>query len=344
MGTSPRPRAIIVMTAALLLIGPLVPLSGLMDAALNPVPILTLSLTPNQLQATVTDTQNGAVMFGGNATVEKLSTSLLRVTVTLSASCIWPALISPSTMVFTDSNRPQPFAVTVVVPPKTSSLEVGTLIVSGTAKAPGIAIVTASANAVVTVAQYFGLEVSVLGGPFQGLQAAGTVSGKLVVNNTGNGLDSIVIELLDPHGIVSTRDMRRGVDMKHGESEEVPFTLHLNESLGRTGNFSRDIAFVCTSQEASFQGSNYTKTAWCTLSFGTKKGGTGGEVPPSGGGDGGGTTAADDRGGIPIALLVLLVLIVILSAVITYLGRERARPEEEPTDVSGDPLSMGGKA
>ena len=337
MGTHPPPRATVVMTAALLLLCPLVSAVGLMDAALNPVPVLTLSITPCQLEASVSDTQNGPVMFWGNASVEKLSTSLLRVTVTLSASCIWPAIISPSTMVFTESNRPQPFTVTVVVPPKTSSLEVGTLIVSGTAKAPGIAIVTTSANAVVTVRQYFGIEGSVLGGPFEGIHAGGTVEGRLAVNNTGNGLDSVTIDLLDPNGTISTRDMVRGVDIKPGESKEVPFTLHVNGSLGALRDVSRDIAFVCTSTEARNQGMDLSTTAWCTLSFGTRPAGPTEAAPSGGGEDGGSLEPIDDPAGIPLAVVVLVVLIVVLS-VISFLGRERAA-RDGPLEVheGGEP-------
>lgn len=340
MGTSPMPRAITVMTAALLLLCPLVSMSGLMFAAFNPVPVLTLSITPSQLQAIVTETQNGPVMFTGNATVDMLP--FMTVTVTLSASCIWPAILSPSTMTFEDT-RPQQFFVTVVVPPRTSSMEVGTLIVSGTAKAPGMPIVTASANAVVTVRQYFGLEVSVLGGPFEGLHEGSTVTGKLSVNNSGNGPDSVTIDLLDPQGIISTRDMNRGVDVTHDKVLEVPFTLHVNGSLGRMENVSRDIAFVCTSTEARNLGLDYTKTAWCTLSFGTTPASPGGGVPPGGGGDDGGRRLTDDSGGIPLAVVVLLVLIVVLT-VISFLGRERGRPEEVPVDLNEGAPSIGRKA
>ena len=335
MGTSPMPWALAVMTAALLLLCPLVLVPGPMDAAINPVPVLTLSITPTQLHATVSDTQNGPVMFGGNATVDMLP--FVTVTVTLSASCIWPAIISPSTMTF-DSSMPQQFYVTVVVPPKTSSLEVGQLIVSGTAKAPGLPIATASASAVVTVRQYFGLEVTVLGGPFEWLRAGSTVTGKLRVNNTGNGLDSVAIDLMDPHGLISTRDMSRGVDVRQGEAKEVPFTLHVNGSLGPMANLSRDIAFVCTSTEARHQGLDYSKTAWCTLSFGTPSGGPGG-----GGGEDGGMRLTDDPGGVPLAVVVLVVLIVALT-VISFLGRERGRPEEAPDGTGEDTPSIGRKA
>ena len=220
---------------------------------------------------------------------------------------------------------------------------VGTLIVSGTAKAPGISIVTASANAVVTVRQYCGLEASVLGGPFEGLHAGSTVSGKLVVNNTGNGLDTVTIDLLDPHGLISTRDMLRSADLKFEDSKEVLFTLHVNDSLGSMADISRDIAFVCTSTEARNQGLDCTVTAWFTLSFGTTTASPNEGTPSGGGGDDGGTTPTNDSGGIPLAVVVLVILIVVLS-VISYLGRERGRPEEVPDDLGEATSPVGRKA
>ena len=334
MGTSPLPRAVTMMTAALLLLCPLVGMAGLMDAALNPVPVLTLSINPIQCQAIVNDTQDGPVVFWGNATVEKLP--VLTITVTLSASCPWPALIAPSTMTFKDS-RSQQFVVNVVVPSKTSSLDVGQLLISGTAKAPGIASQAASASAVVTVRQYCGLEASVQGGPFEGIHAGSTVAGRLVVNNTGNGLDSVTIDLLDPNGLISTRDMARSVDVKQGESKAVPFTLHVNGSLGPMGNVDLDIAFVCTSTEARNQGLNYVKTAWCTLSFGTASSSPEVGVPPGGEGDDDGTKPSEGFGGVPVAVMVLVVLIVVLSA-IYYLGRERGNREDRTdSDEGGEP-------
>ena len=335
MGTFPPPRATAVMTAALLLLGPVLSVVGLMDAAIYPVPIVTLTLTPTQLEAVVTPSQNGPVVFGGNASVEMLS--FLTVTVSLSASCLWPAIISPSTMTF-DRSMTQKFSVTVVVPPRTSSLFVGTLLVSATAKAPGIALQTASASAVVTVRQYFGLEASVLGGPFEGVHAGGTVQGRLEVNNTGNGLDSVALDLLDPNGLISTCDMLRGVDIHQEESRVVPFTLYVNGSLGPMSNLSREIAFVCTSTEAKDLGSDCTITVWCTLSFGTTPVSPAEGAPSGGGGGDGSLESSGDSGGFPLALVVLVALIVVLSVIIAYLGRKReGREWRTEMDEGGEP-------
>ena len=65
------------------------------DAAPNPIPILSLTLFPPQLRATVTQSQLGAVTFHGNATVEKM-TYFERVTVTLQAvvNTGWPVVMT----------------------------------------------------------------------------------------------------------------------------------------------------------------------------------------------------------------------------------------------------------
>jgi hypothetical protein len=122
----------------------------LVRAAPNPIPILSLSLSPSQLEAHVTDTELGAVTFTGNATVEQLQ--LMSSTVTLQAvvNTGWPVVLSPQTIPF-DGPGTEKFYVTVIVPPATSSLETGTVIVTGNCKAPGLAPIVASASAVVTV-------------------------------------------------------------------------------------------------------------------------------------------------------------------------------------------------
>jgi hypothetical protein len=198
------------------------------EAALNPIPVLTLSLTPTQLMSKVTNSQNGPVMFGGNATVEKLSGSVERVTVTLAASCIWPAIISPSTMVFTASNRPQAFFVTVVVPPKTSSQEVGTLIVSGTAKAPGLSIVTASANAVITVGQFYKLSIG-SDTPLREVGPGDITYNTINIYNEGNGLDSFELEVSNSKELIK-KDFnviieRTSIDVKQDEYAQIKITI-----------------------------------------------------------------------------------------------------------------------
>jgi hypothetical protein len=213
------------------------------DAALNPVPVLTLSLVPTQLEARVTNSQNGPVMFGGNATVEKLSGSLERVTVTLSASCIWPAIVSPSTMVFTNM-VPQPFYVTVVVPPKTSALEIGQLIVSGTAKAPGMPAATATANAVVTVAQYFKLSIGA-DTPLREVKPGDITYNTVNIYNEGNGLDSFELEVTNSKDLLKKEFNviieRTSIDIQQEEYAQIKITIQTPQGFRL---WARDLVMV----------------------------------------------------------------------------------------------------
>ena len=120
----------------------------------GPIPVLSLSLAPDQLQAEVTQSQLGAVTFDGTVTVDQMR--LMTSTVTLQAvvNTGWPVVLSPQAFEMTGPCE-EPFQVTVIVPPATSALLTGTVIVSGSCKAPGLAPVVATAMAVVTVGPYY---------------------------------------------------------------------------------------------------------------------------------------------------------------------------------------------
>jgi hypothetical protein len=194
-----RPRAILII--ALLLGSVLLGLSlngsgvtGDAEAAPNPIPILSLSLFPSQLQAKVTQSQLGAVTFGGNATVEKMP-NIQRVTVTLQAvvNTGWPVVISPQTIAYVDP-RTERFTVSVIVPPATSSTLTGNVIVTGSAKAAGLAPVVASASAVVTVAQYFKLRIEAEQ-PLREVRPGEITFNTVNVYNDGNGQDTFELEI-----------------------------------------------------------------------------------------------------------------------------------------------------
>jgi len=164
------------------------------EAAPNPIPILSLSLYPTQLQAQVTQSQLGAVTFGGNASVEKI-TGIERVIVTLTAvvSTGWPVVLSPQTIAYINPDTVR-FTVTIIVPPATSSLQTGNIIVTGSAKAPALSPVVASAGAVVTIAQYFKLRIEAES-PLREVKPADLTYNVVNVYNDGNGLDTFELEI-----------------------------------------------------------------------------------------------------------------------------------------------------
>ena len=78
----------------------------------TPFHSLQISLFPAELTAKLTETELGAVTFGGNVTVEKPQ-AIAEVTVSLTAECGrgWPAVHSPQTMKFINPGT-QRFQVT----------------------------------------------------------------------------------------------------------------------------------------------------------------------------------------------------------------------------------------
>jgi hypothetical protein len=180
------------------------PVAEEVEAAPNPIPILSLSLFPSQLQAKVTQSQLGAVTFGGNATVEKIQ-GIERVTVTLAAvvNTGWPVVISPQTIPFINP-RTERFQVTVIVPPATSSLLTGNVIISGTAKAPGLAPIPASASAVVTVSQYFKLRIEAES-PLREVKPGDLTFNVVNVYNDGNGQDTFELEIENNKDLVKNQ-------------------------------------------------------------------------------------------------------------------------------------------
>lgn len=174
------------------------------EAAPNPIPILSLSLYPTQLQAKVTQSQLGAVTFGGNATVEKIS-GIERVTVTLQAvvQTGWPVVISPQTIPFINPDTVR-FTVTVIVPPATSSLLTGNVMVTGSAKAPGLSPVVASASGVVTVAQYFKLRIEAES-PLREVKPGELTYNVVNVYNDGNGQDTFELEIENNKDLVKSQ-------------------------------------------------------------------------------------------------------------------------------------------
>ena len=329
-----RPCALIValhVALATMLVACIAPCPGV-DALPNPVPVLTLSLTPTQLQAHVTQTQNGPVMFGGNATVEA-AFGFMTVTVTLSASCIWPAIVSPSTMTFT-STQSQLFHVTVVVPPRTSALGIGQLIISGTAKAPGMPTATATANAVVTVDQYFVFDISTPDSTLAGAAPGRTVSGRFTINNTGNGLDSFRIALTDPSDAVALYSGRTSVDIQQQESAAIDFSLTVSSDATYATGTNVGISFTVTSIEAENEGTALSQTLPFLLVFGPPP-----AVVPEGpdAPDGNETAVPDDDsgggGGEAAAAVAIVAAVVLMVAAVVLVTRRRERIPAEAVEV-----------
>jgi hypothetical protein len=150
----------------------------------GPIPVLTLALTPTSLEAEVSRSQLGAVTFQGTATVDQMRVMHSTVTLNGIVNTGWPIVVSPQTLEFNGPGE-EPFTVSVVVPPATSALMAGNVIVTGSCKAPGLAPVVSAATAVVTVSPYY-LGAIISEDPEVVLTGGEKKSIEVIIRNDGN--------------------------------------------------------------------------------------------------------------------------------------------------------------
>ena len=222
---------------------------------------LAVSLFPGELTAKTTEDQLGAVTFGGNVTVEKPQVNR-QVTVTLTASIDngWPLGLSPQSVMFTNPGTHK-FSTTVIVPPGTLADAKGAVTVIATAESR-IWNEEASAIATVKVGQYVKANVTLLDGDKQTIDEGGTLIGKILINNTGNGQDTLIINISSGRNLLSSWDLPDPVMIPPGQYAEVTFDLTLKDDLdvGVGEDAIRIIVLKVISMQAQGQGGLYSKT------------------------------------------------------------------------------------
>jgi hypothetical protein len=233
------------------------------EAAPNPIPVLSLALHPTNLQAKVTQSQLGAVAFGGNATVDKIQ-GIERVTVQLTAivNTGWAVVVSPQTMVFVNPDT-QRFMVSVIVPPATSSLLTGNVIVTGSAKAPGLAPVLSAATGVVTVAQYFKLRIEAES-PLRQVKPGELTYNVVNVYNDGNGMDTFELEIENNEDLVKKQFTvllgSTDITVLQDEYQPVRLTVQTPQTWTLYKKEMNTFIVKVTSSEARAKNLLYTKT------------------------------------------------------------------------------------
>ena len=233
------------------------------DASANPIPIVSLTLTPSQMQAKITDSQIGAVSFNGVAVVDKIP-GIERLVLSLHAvvNTGWPVVISPMTMPFVNPGSRQ-FQVTVVVPPSTSSQIIGTVLVTGSAKATGLAPVISTVNGVVTVAQFFKLRLETES-PLREV-APGDITYNLVnVFNDGNSMDTVQVEIENIKDLVKEGWTvllgSTDVSVKSDEYVPVKVTVQTSQDWRLWAKEIYPIILKATSMEAKERNELYIKS------------------------------------------------------------------------------------
>jgi len=191
--------AVFVMLLSVVLV--VVPQPG--NAALNPVPVLTLRLDPSSQPSQPTESSIGSVMFTGTATIDKFPVE--RLVATLNPSCDqgWVSIMSPTTMVFT-STTPQTFTVSVVIPQDTPNNIQGKLTVDGRAIGGGLQSNAAQASAIITVDPYYRVNIET-DAPYREIQPGSQVYYSFRIVNMGNAVDSFSLEISNLRDLVAKK-------------------------------------------------------------------------------------------------------------------------------------------
>lgn len=190
-----------------------------------PLHSMEISLHPKELFAELTNTQLGVVTYGGNVTIER-PLGIDEVEVSLTADCTrgWPTVISPTTLVFTESGTER-FTVTVIVPPATPP-------VSGTVTATAVAHSqiwdeTAYAEATASVLQYYQFRIWIDGNTGEGTPG-GTIGGTITIFNNGTGEDRFLISLESAPDMISV-DVENSISIPSKFEMDVQFTLTISD-------------------------------------------------------------------------------------------------------------------
>jgi len=157
-------------------------------------PNLTFSiaaLNPQSIDVPMTATEGGTATFKARATVNDPNGEPVSISLSALTSTGWPTTIDPDSFSVTAS-KTENLTIVVTVPKGTPSSNIAKLTVSGKATYSG-GTLSATSSATVTVQQYPGLDMAIM--PTQ--RELGRNSFEFRLNNTGNGLDSYRILILN---------------------------------------------------------------------------------------------------------------------------------------------------
>jgi hypothetical protein len=252
-----HPWTLVILVVALCLVALLI-LSA-EDTSSLPMHSMEVTLFPPELEAKVTADQPGAVTFGGNVTIDKQQ-GVERVTVTLTAETAngWPTVLSEHTMVFINPETRR-FQLTVIVP-EGAPVSSTTATVHAHAESP-IWSDDQSVMVTVTVQQFFKMGAWMEQSTFES-EPGERVMGKLFVNNSGNGEDTLAVSVAElPKGITKVIFDEEQLAIPYGFEGDFAFTIHVDKDLevGQDGTMLT-IVLKVTSLEAKARGLAYAKT------------------------------------------------------------------------------------
>ena len=165
--------------------------SASVEFRIETVPALSISLSPQVQQATVSEVSMGQAEFNGTVTVDKQANQNVTVQLTATTDNRWQVSLSPSRMVLTNSSS-QNFSVIVRVPQATPAAA-GRLRIEARANGEGYDL-HAGANATVTVRPYIRVMID-SDRPYIELAPGDTARFTFRVENSGNAIESFNISI-----------------------------------------------------------------------------------------------------------------------------------------------------
>jgi len=187
-------RRVALLAALFIAMGAVQVLPNSAEAAMNPVPALTITLEPSSQEARVSEGGSGSIQFTGSVKVDKLPADRMFVQLSSSVDAGWYSQCSPNSIVLTDT-KAQSFSVSAVVPAGTPSNIVGTLRVDAKGSCGGF-ISTGRAEAIITVKPYYRVMIT-SNATFKEITPGTQAFYSFKVWNVGNSMDSYEIEIVN---------------------------------------------------------------------------------------------------------------------------------------------------
>jgi hypothetical protein len=241
------------------------PTSAVPEARLFSVEV---SIAPGPSIIDVSPGQDGTYSFNGNCSVDTLTGFIGSVTVELNASInaeSWSASITPEQLSFSGTGS-ETFTVTVMAPEATAVIA-RTVTVRADASSP-IESDTSEVRATIRVGQYFRMAIESLEGFRSEAEPGGSIFGSFFINNTGNGADTIRLEIVDRRDILSDYDMAQTVEVPAGQALEVDFSFFIKDDYDIPSEGSTEsIVIRATSVGAEEDGATYVVRADYALHF-----------------------------------------------------------------------------
>jgi hypothetical protein len=214
----------------------------------GPAPTIKARLDPTTKEAKVTQSQLDNVTFQGIVEIDQPSVTTSDLNIQAVVSTGWPITVAPSYFMVAGPASVT-FEVSVTVPPGTSSLQTGNLIVIASLKAPLFSAIETKATAIVLVGQYYQARI-ILDDPVMTVEDGQEKKTSGSVWNAGNGNAKFQLSTSDvPSGIEVILGAH---DFPVGQGESYPFSISVGVDNGvGSGQYQVFVRVVCLDEDGN---------------------------------------------------------------------------------------------